>query len=254
MDSTTSKRFLPWFVAIALFMQQLDSTIVNTGIPAIAASLGTTPLALKAVVTSYILSLAVCIPLSGWLTERGSRRVFLLALTTFLLSLIACGLAVNANMLIAAHIPQGVSPAMMIAGRALGDRAQLSQRRTAARDELRHHSLSARSAAAIGLLMGFFNSLQYYSMNSMAFADIDDAAMASTMTSTMQQLSMCFRLACGSLVTGFYLAGLPQTDSVAIATALHYAFLILAALTVVSALSFCGLRSDDCESVSRGST
>src|SRR5258708_3882454 len=70
MDIATTRRYLPWLVASALFMEQLDSTIVNTGIPSMAASLGVTPLSLKAVVTSYILSLAVCIPVSGWLAER----------------------------------------------------------------------------------------------------------------------------------------------------------------------------------------
>ena len=71
------KRYLPWVVAIALFMEQLDSTIINTAVPSMAASLGVTPLSLKAVVTSYILSLAVGIPISGWMADRyGSRRVF----------------------------------------------------------------------------------------------------------------------------------------------------------------------------------
>ena len=75
--ATTTKRYLPWVVATALFMEQLDSTIVNTGIPAMAASLNVTPLSLKAVVTSYILSLAVSIPISGWMAERyGTRRTF----------------------------------------------------------------------------------------------------------------------------------------------------------------------------------
>jgi MFS family permease len=85
--SATTKRYLPWVVATALFMEQLDSTIVNTGIPAMAASLGVTPLSLKAVVTSYILSLAVSIPISGWLAERfGSRRIFMLAVALFTVS------------------------------------------------------------------------------------------------------------------------------------------------------------------------
>ncbi|MDE2146860.1 MAG: MFS transporter, partial [Burkholderiales bacterium] len=65
MDPNNVKRYLPWVVATALFMEQLDSTIVNTAVPAMAASLQVTPLSLKAVVTSYILSLAVCIPVSG---------------------------------------------------------------------------------------------------------------------------------------------------------------------------------------------
>ncbi|NTV10930.1 MAG: MFS transporter, partial [Zoogloea sp.] len=115
MDLTTTKRYLPWVVAIALFMEQLDSTIVNTGIPAMAASLHVTPLSLKAVVTSYILSLAVCIPVSGWLADRfGSRRVFLLAVALFTLSSVLCGIAFDSHMLIAARVPQGIAAAMMM--------------------------------------------------------------------------------------------------------------------------------------------
>ena len=107
-----------------------------------------------------------------------------------------------------------------------------------------------------GLLMGLFNSLQYSSMNTMAFADIadTDVAMASTMASTMQQMSMSFGLALGSLVAGFYLADRPQTDHAAVTQALHYAFLTLATMTVLSALSFRTLKADDGESVSRGAT
>ena len=114
-NSATTKRYLPWVVATALFMEQLDSTIVNTGIPAMAASLGVTPLSLKAVVTSYILSLAVSIPISGWLAERfGSRRVFMSAVALFTVSSVLCGLAVNATMLVAARVPQGIAAAMMM--------------------------------------------------------------------------------------------------------------------------------------------
>jgi len=77
---STVKRYLPWVVATALFMEQLDSTIVNTAVPAMAAGLGVTPLSLKGVVTSYILSLAVGIPVSGWMADRyGTRRVFSIA-------------------------------------------------------------------------------------------------------------------------------------------------------------------------------
>ena len=115
MDPAASKRVLPWVVATALFMEQLDSTIVNTGIPSMAASLGVTPLSLKAVTTSYILSLAVCIPVSGWLAERlGSRRVFTAAIALFTLSSVLCGAAPNASLLIAARVPQGVAAAMMM--------------------------------------------------------------------------------------------------------------------------------------------
>ncbi len=104
----------------------------------------------------------------------------------------------------------------------------------------------------LGLAMGFFNSLQYTSMNSMAYADTPDSSMASTISSSMQQMSMSFGLAYGSLVAGWYLGDLPQTDRAAVATALHYAFLTLGAFTMLSSLSFWSLRPQDGESVSRG--
>src|SRR5471032_1404100 len=115
MTVSSTKSYLPWVVATALFMEQLDSTIVNTGIPSMAASLGVTPLSLKAVVTSYILALAVSIPVSGWLAEHfGSRRIFLFALGLFTVSSVLCGLAPNASLLVAARVPQGVAAAMMM--------------------------------------------------------------------------------------------------------------------------------------------
>ena len=108
---------------------------------------------------------------------------------------------------------------------------------------------------AIGLALGLFNSLQFSSMNSMAYADIDaaDAAMASTMASTLQQMSMSFGLAFGSLTTAYFLNGMSQSDRVAVTSSLHHAFLTLAALTVVSSLSFWTLQPQDGESVSKGS-
>ncbi len=463
MDLSTTKRYLPWVVAIALFMQQLDSTIVNTAIPAMALSLQTTPLTLKAVVTSYILALAVAVPVSGWLAERyGSRRVFLSAVATFMLTSVACALAPNVHLLIAARIPQGISAAMMMP---VGRMAIV---RTFPKDELlramnfviipallgpllgptvgglivhwlswrdiflinvpvgllawwlghrhmpdyrseRHqpldwrglllfcagagllswllevfgaHELAAWQAASLfvvslgllaaygrhamhapypllrlallrvrtfrvsvvggfltrlgvggmplllpllyqvgmgmpawqsgllmmpqaaaamgmkvlctallrrygfrrvltvntvlvgatiacfsmvatgtpvivivllGLLMGLFNSLQYSSMNTMAYADVADAdvSMASTMAGTMQQMSMSFGLALGSLITGFYLADRLQSDQAAVTQALHYAFVTLAVLTVLSSLSFRTLAPGDGDSVSR---
>ena len=107
---------------------------------------------------------------------------------------------------------------------------------------------------ALGLAMGLFNSLQFSSMNSMAYADIADAdsSQASTMSSAFQQLSMSFGLALGSLVTAWYLGDLPQTDRAAVSNALHHAFLTLGALTLVSALSYRTLKADDGENVSRG--
>ena len=115
MNSSTVKRFLPWVVAAALFMEQLDSTIVNTAVPAMAASLHVAPLSLKAVVASYILSLAVCIPVSGWMADRfGTRRVFGSAVAVFTVASILCGLARHAPMLVAARILQAIGAAMMM--------------------------------------------------------------------------------------------------------------------------------------------
>ncbi|MES2353032.1 MAG: DHA2 family efflux MFS transporter permease subunit [Pseudomonadota bacterium] len=465
MDSSSVKRYLPWVVAIALFMEQLDSTIINTAVPSMAASLHVTPLSLKAVVTSYILSLAVCIPLSGWIADRfGTRRVFSAAVAIFTFSSVLCGLSVNVPMLVASRILQGIGAAMMMpVGRLaiirtfpksellmamnfviipaligpllgptigglivhwlpwrmiffinvpVGLAAQLLIHRHMPDyhgDEPRpldvvglvlfgsgtallswllevfgEHHLDVTSAAILlllslgllaaygwharqtphpllrlalfrvrtfrvsvvggfitrlglgglpfllpllyqiglglpawqsGLLMmpaaaaamgmklmstrvlrqfgyrkvlivntlmigitismfaavnsttpimliiflsmaqGFFNSLQFSSMNSMAYADIGtaDSSMASTIASSLQQMSMSFGLACGSLVTAWYLGDLPQSDRIAVTNALHHAFLTLGGLTILSSLSFWALRAEDGESVSKGS-
>ncbi len=465
-DTDNVKRYLPWLVATALFMEQLDATIVNTAIPSIAASLDVTPLSLKSVVTSYILSLAVGIPVSGWMADRfGTRRVFATAISIFTLASVLCGLSLNAPMMVAARLLQGIGGAMMMpVGR-------LSIIRTFPKNELlkamnfvilpaligpllgptvgglivhwtswrviffvnvpvgllalylvlRHmpdyrgaeprpldiiglilfgsgtailswllevfgeHTLdgvtmglmlvlsvsllaaygwhatreqfpllrlalfkvrtfrisvlggfitrlgvgglpfllpllyqlglklpawqsgllmmpTAAAAmgmklvaskmlarfgyrqilivnticigitialfslvgpstpwyaiACIGLMQGFFNSLQFSSMNTLAYADVEqkDSSMASTIASSFQQLSMSFGLAWGSLVTGWFLGRVPQTNQVMVTQALHHAFLALAAVTVVSALMFWRLRPDDGSSISGGST
>jgi EmrB/QacA subfamily drug resistance transporter len=464
-DNWNVKLYLPWVVATALFMEQLDSTIVNTAVPSIAASLQVTPLSLKAIVSSYILSLAVCIPISGWMADRfGTRRVFGTAVAIFTISSVLCGLSLNVPMLVATRIFQGMGAAMMMpVGR-------LAIIRTFPKSELlkamnfviipaligpllgptigglivhwmpwrviffinipvglialllnyRHmpdyhgedprpldviglvlfgagtallswvlevfgeHNVDITSvtilfllsvsllfaygwhayehpypllrltlfrvrtfrvsvvggfitrlgigglpfllpllyqlgfgfpawqsgllmmpavAAAmgmklisspllrrfgyrkvliintllmgitismfsgvisttpiflivfLGLAQGFFNSLQFSSMNSMAYADIktDDSSMASTIASSMQQMSLSFGLACGSLVAAWYLGELPQSDHAAITSALHKAFLTLGGLTMISSLTFWTLHNDDGESVSKGS-
>ena len=464
MSSATVKRYLPWVVATALFMEQLDSTIVNTAIPSMAASLGVAPLSLKAVVSSYILSLAVFIPISGWMADRfGTRRVFSVAVALFTLSSIFCGLAINVPMLVAARILQGMSAAMMmpvgrlaiirtypksellvamnfviipalvgpllgptvgglivhwltwrdiffvnvpvgLAGLYLIHRYMPDYRGEAPRpldivglvlfgsgaallswllEIFGEHHVDGTSAAVLFLLslsllaayvvharqvrfpllrlglfrvrtfrvsvaggfitrlgigglpfllpllyqlgmglpawqsgllmmpaaaaamgmklfasrllrrwgfkrilvvntlligvtismfslvtpgtplalivclsltMGFFNSLQFSAMNAMAYADVEgrDSSMASTIASSMQQLSMSFGLACGSLIAGWYLGSAPQSDSAAVTGALHHAFLTLGGLTAISSLSFWTLRAADGASVSRG--
>src|SRR3954451_10543178 len=113
-DLAEIRRYLPWLVAVALFMENLDATIVNTAVPTMAAALHVAPLSLKGVLTSYTLSLAVFIPISGWMADRfGTRRVFELAIGLFLIGSLACGLAPNVPVLVGARILQGIGGAMM---------------------------------------------------------------------------------------------------------------------------------------------
>lgn len=455
--SSAVQRYLPWLVGVVLFMETLDSTIVNTAVPTMARSLEVTPLSLKAIVTSYILALAVGIPVSGWLADRfGTRKLFISAVAIFTLASIMCGLSLNSPMLVAARIMQGLGAAMMtpvgrlaivrtfpksqlldkmnfviipaligpLLGPTLGGlivhwwswreiffvnvpvglialwlshRYMPEYRSDSPRpldviglvlfssgaallswllEIFGEHQLDVTSSAIlfllsfallgayglhahrtdypllnlrlfkvrtfrvsvlgglitrlgigglpfllplfyqlgmgmpawqsglmmmpsaiaamtvkafsphllrrfgyrrilivntalIGVVIGLFaladqdtpifvivllsflvgsgNSLQFSSMNSLAFADIDagNSSMANTIASTTQQLSMSFGLACGSLLTGWYLAGLPQTDQIAVTNALHAAFITLGIATIVSSLSFWTLRSED---------
>lgn len=466
MTESVVKRYLPWVVASALFMEQLDSTIVNTAVPAMAASLQVTPLSLKAVVTSYILSLAVGIPVSGWIADRfGTRRVFSYAVSIFTVASILCGISVNVHMLVLARVMQGLGAALMMpVGRLTIVRTFPKSELLAAMNfviipaligpllgplvgglivhwlswrviffvnipvgvialYLSHrympnyfgeaerpldvvglilfasgtallswlleifgeHNLNIPEimvlfVIAIGLLvaygfharrhvypllnlalfkirtfrvsvaggfntrlgigampfllpllyqlglglpawqsglmmmptamaamgmkmiatkvlarfgyrkilmvntfligcticcysligmgtpialivllsltMGFFNSLQFTCMNSMAYSDIGvaDSSMASTIASSLQQLSMSFGLACGLLITTWFLNGLPQTDHPAVLSALHHAFICMGMITVVSAVTFRTLHADDGENVSLAHT
>ena len=87
-------RLVPLIIAVALFMENMDSTIIATSLPAIAADIGANPLALKLAVTSYLLSLAVFIPASGWTADRfGARTVFRAAIAIFVIGSIGCALA-----------------------------------------------------------------------------------------------------------------------------------------------------------------
>lgn len=456
------KKYLPWLVAIALIMEHLNATILNTAIPSIAASLEVTPLSLKAVVSSYVLSLAVGIPVSGWMADRfGTRRVFFAAVGIFTFASILCGLAFNVPMLVAARILQGIGAAMMLpVGRlaivrtfprsellaamnfviipaligpllgptigglivhwlpwqtiffvnvpigiaalwlihrhmpdyrssnsppldiigfvlfgcgiallswvleifgehyldatSLGILLGLSLCLLAAYGWHAHHNdfpllqlslfktrtfrvavaggfitrlglggmpfllplfyqlglgfpawqsgllmMPAAAAAmfmkvisirllkqfgyrpvlivntlmigctimlfalverttavgwivAISLAQGFFNSLQYSSMNSMAYADVPDekASMASTIASSLQQLSISFGLALASIIAGWYLGLVSQTNQATVTTALHYAFITLGCLTILSSASFWSLRRNDGDSIS----
>lgn len=109
------KRLLPWLVAVAFFMQALDTTILNTAVPAVAKALGVTPLSMKTVLSSYTLSLAVFIPISGWMADRfGTRQIFAWAIGTFTLGSFLCGIANNIHLLVACRILQGFGGAMMV--------------------------------------------------------------------------------------------------------------------------------------------
>ena len=110
-----SKRLLPWLVAVAFFMESLDTTILNTAVPAISSALGVAPLSMKAVLASYTLSLAVFIPISGWMADRfGTRRVFASAIGIFTLGSFLCGISGNIHLLVASRILQGCGGAMMV--------------------------------------------------------------------------------------------------------------------------------------------
>ncbi len=456
-SSSIVQRYLPWLVGTVLFMETLDSTIVNTAVPAMARSLEVTPLSLKAIVTSYILALAVGIPVSGWLADRfGTKQLFTAAVGIFTFSSVLCGLSLNSPMLVAARILQGLGAAMMtpvgrlaivrtfpksqlldkmnfviipaLIGPLLGptvgglivhwwswreiffvnvpvgltalwmSRRYMPEYRSDSPRPLDviglvlfgsgaallswllevfgEHRLDLTSSAIlfllafallgaygwhanrteypllnlqlfkgrtfrvsvlggfitrlgigglpfllpllyqlgigmpawqsglmmmpsaiaamtvkaisphllrrfgyrhvlmvntvlIGVVIGSFalvdrhtplavivlmsflvgsgNSMQFSSMNSLAFADIDarNSSMANTIASSMQQLSMSFGLACGSLLTGWYLGGLPQTDQIAVTNALHAAFITLGIATIVSSLTFWTLHAED---------
>jgi len=115
ISAETVKRFLPWLVAVAFFMQALDTTILNTAVPAVASALGVPPLSMKAVLSSYTLSLAVFIPISGWMADRfGTRNVFSWAIATFTLGSLLCGVCSNIHFLVVCRILQGFGGAMMV--------------------------------------------------------------------------------------------------------------------------------------------
>ena len=107
-------RIVPLIIAVALFMENMDSTVIATSLPAIAADIGTNPLALKLAVTSYLLSLAIFIPASGWTADRfGARTVFRVALAVFMIGSIGCALSSSLTDFVIARIVQGMGGAMM---------------------------------------------------------------------------------------------------------------------------------------------
>jgi EmrB/QacA subfamily drug resistance transporter len=116
MRLTVSRRSLvPLVVACALFMQSLDSTVIATALPTIARALGESALRLNVAITCYLLSLAVFIPISGWVADRfGARRVFTGAIIVFTLGSIACGMSNSLAALVASRVLQGMGGALMV--------------------------------------------------------------------------------------------------------------------------------------------
>lgn len=109
------RHWLPWLVGLLLFMDNLDASVINIAIPHIAHNLQLSPLSLKLAVTSYLLSLGIFIPISGWLAERfGLKRVLLAATTLFGLGSLAAGLATGLPSLVVARLVQGLGGAMTI--------------------------------------------------------------------------------------------------------------------------------------------
>src|SRR6202051_3268937 len=159
--SASSRSLLPWLVAVAFFMESLDTTILNTAVPAISEALKVPPLSMKSVLASYTLSLAVFIPISGWMADRfGTHRVFASAIGLFTLGSFLCGISSDLHVLVACRILQGCGGAMMVpVGR-------LTLVRTFAKSEL----IRAMSFVAIpglivpmlgpiagGLIVGYFH-------------------------------------------------------------------------------------------------
>lgn len=114
LDPRTA-RILPWLVAIAFFMQTLDGTILNTALPSMARDLAENPLRMQAVVISYLLTVALLIPASGWLADRyGTRRIFFGAILLFTLGSLLCSISSSLNQLIVSRIIQGIGGALML--------------------------------------------------------------------------------------------------------------------------------------------
>src|ERR1035437_7350451 len=147
--SDAAKRIVPWLVAVAFFMESLDTTILNTAVPAISSALGVAPLSMKAVLASYTLSLAVFIPISGWMADRfGTRRVFASAIGLFTLGSFLCGISNNIHLLVACRILQDCGGSMMVpVGR-------LTLVRTFAKSELLRTMSFVSIAALVAPMLG----------------------------------------------------------------------------------------------------
>ena len=115
MNQTNKNRSLAWIAATAFFMQSLDATILNTALPAISVDLHQSPLEMQMAVISYALTVALFIPMSGWLADKhGTLKIFRLAVGLFVLGSVFCAMSYSLNMLVASRVVQGFGGALMM--------------------------------------------------------------------------------------------------------------------------------------------
>ena len=115
LQQARDQRMLLWLVALGFFMQTLDATIVNTALPAMARSLGESPLRMQSVVVAYSLTMAMLIPATGWVADRfGTRRVYVGAIVLFVIGSVLCALAPSLDGLVAARVVQGAGGALLL--------------------------------------------------------------------------------------------------------------------------------------------
>ena len=144
--TANSPRLTALIVACALFMQNLDSTVVATALPTMARAFGADPLHMNVALTSYMLSLAVFIPVSGWMADRyGSRTVFRAAIAVFTIGSVLCGRATNLPFLVAARIVQGGGWRAHGAGRAAAPAARGREDGPGCRDGVAHDAGAYRT-------------------------------------------------------------------------------------------------------------
>jgi len=107
-------RTIPLILAVALFMENMDSTVIATSLPAIAVDIQTSPIALKLALTAYLVSLAIFIPISGWMADRfGAKNIFRAAIAVFVVGSIACALSDSLLAFVVSRFLQGIGGAMM---------------------------------------------------------------------------------------------------------------------------------------------
>ncbi|MEQ8601125.1 MAG: MFS transporter [Devosia sp.] len=107
-------RVTPLILAVALFMEQMDSTVIATSLPAIANDIGTEPIALKLALTAYFVALAIFIPISGWMADRfGAKNIFRLAIFVFMLGSLACSFSYSLETFVGSRFFQGIGSSMM---------------------------------------------------------------------------------------------------------------------------------------------